>query len=187
MRGYWNRPEETAAVLQKGWLHTGDAGELDENGYLVITDRLKEILVTSGGKNIPPQPLELRLAAQPVIQQAVVFGQGQPYLGALIIPDWELLADRLGWSDPTPDPSAPDAQRLIRETIQHALSDLSSWEQIRRFQLLASQLTQETGELTPTLKVKRKVVAQRYADELAALFDEPGTEEVGAGKANTGS
>ncbi len=183
MRGYWNRPEETAAVLHEGWLHTGDAGELDEDGYLVITDRLKEILVTSGGKNIPPQPLELRLAAQPVIQQAVVFGNGQPYLGALIVPDWELLAERLGWDNATPDPKAPDAQRLVRETIQHALSDLSAWEQIRRFQLLAAPLTQEAGELTPTLKVKRKVVAQQYAEELAALFDEARAEEVGGSQA----
>jgi len=173
MRSYWNRPEETAAVFDGDWLRTGDIGELDETGYLRITDRLKELLVTSGGKNIPPQRVELRLTAQPLIQQAVIFGDRQPFLGALIAPDWEVLWQRLGRppADP-PDPEDPEANRLVRDTMHKALADLPAWEQVRRFRLLPEPLTQERGELTPTLKVKRKVVAERYADEIDGLFAE---------------
>lgn len=170
MRGYWRRPEETASVLEGGWLHTGDGGHLDAEGYLQITDRLKEILVTSGGKNISPQRIEVRLTAQPIIQEAVVFGHGQPFLAALILPDWEALAHRLGWETTTPNPDSPAAQRLVRETIHQALADMPAWEQIRRFRLLAHPFRLEKGELTPTRKVKRKVVAQHYADTLEALF-----------------
>ena len=173
MGGYWNRPEETAAVFDGQWLRTGDVGELDADGYLRITDRLKELLVTSGGKNIPPQRVELRLAAQPLIQQAVVFGDRQPFLAALIVPDWENLWQRLG-HDPQapPDPQDTTANRQIREAVHHALADLPAWEQVRRFQLLTEPLSQESGELTPTLKVKRKVVARHYAEQIEALFTE---------------
>ncbi|MEF8793962.1 AMP-dependent synthetase/ligase [Thiohalorhabdus sp.] len=173
MRGYWNREEENATVFEGDWLRTGDVGEWDGAGYLQITDRLKEILVTSGGKNIPPQRLELRLTAQPLIQQAVIFGDRQPYLGALIVPDWEDLWRHLGHSPDRPaNPTDTEAQRLVRETVNQALADLPAWEQVRRFNLLAEPLGQEEGELTPTLKVKRRVVAQRYADEIEALFAE---------------
>lgn len=173
MRGYWNRSEETAATFDGEWLRTGDTGELDEAGYLVITDRIKELLVTSSGKNIPPQRVELRLAAQPVIQQAVVFGDRQPYLAALIVPDWETLWQGLE-QDPQspPDPAAPEARRLVRDAMHHALADLPTWEQVRRFQLLAEPLTQERGELTPTMKVKRRAVAEHYADVIEELFAE---------------
>jgi long-chain acyl-CoA synthetase len=173
MRGYWNRAEETAAVFDGEWLRTGDVGEIDDDGYLRITDRLKELLVTSGGKNIPPQRIELRLAAQPVIQQAVIFGDRQPFLGALLVPDWETLWQRLD-RDPQspPDPDDREANRLVRETMHKALADLPAWEQVRRFRLLTEPLTQERGELTPTLKVKRKVVANHYADAIEDLFAE---------------
>jgi len=171
MRGYWQRPEETAAVFDGGWLRTGDVGELDGDGYLRITDRLKELLVTSGGKNIPPQRIELRLGAQPLVQQAVVFGDRQPFLAALIVPDWEAVWRRLGREEPAPpDPADPEANRLVRETVNHALAGLPTWEQVRRFRLLAEPLSQERGELTPTLKVKRRVVARNFAGEIEALF-----------------
>ncbi len=173
MRGYWNRAEETAQTFEGDWLKTGDVGEVDAEGYLRITDRKKEMLVTTGGKNIPPQPIELRLTAQPVIDQAVVLGDRQPYLGALIVPDWAVVRRELGHSpDQAPDPEDPAVQRLVRITLQHALADLPAWEQIRRFLLLSHPLTQEAGELTPTLKVKRKVVAERYAEEIGGLFEE---------------
>ncbi|MFB6260494.1 MAG: long-chain fatty acid--CoA ligase, partial [Thiohalorhabdaceae bacterium] len=136
MRGYWNRQEETAAVFDGGWLRTGDVGAWDEAGYLQITDRLKEILVTSGGKNIPPQRLELRLTAQPLIDQAVILGDRQPYLGALIVPDWETLWRHLGHAPDRPaDPTDAQARQLLRETVNHALADLPAWEQVRRFRL----------------------------------------------------
>jgi long-chain acyl-CoA synthetase len=169
MRGYWHRPEETAATLDGAWLHTGDVGELDEDGYLTITDRKKEILVSSAGENIPPQRVELRLTADPLIQQAVVLGDRRPYLAALIVPDWEGLAEHLG-NDSPPAADDPEARRVIRARIQHALNGLPDHEQIRRFQLLDQPLSQESGELTPTLKTKRRVVAQHYADTIAALF-----------------
>ena len=181
MRGYWNRPEDTALTLDGEWLRTGDIGELNGEGYLRITDRKKEMLVTSGGKNIPPQPIELRLTAQPLIEQAVVLGDRQPYLAALIVPDWDMVRRELGLpGDQPPDPQTPEAQRLVRAAVQRALTDLPSWEQVRRFRLLPAPFTQENGELTPTLKIKRKVVAERYADEIAGLFEEAGTEGRGA-------
>ena len=170
MRGYWNQPEATAAVLDGDWLRTGDIGHFDPEGYLTITDRKKDLLVSSAGKNIAPQRIELRLAAQPTIEQAVVFGDRQSYLAALIVPDWEVLRTELGRDQP-PDPEDPEAHEHMRRAMRSALADLPHWEQARRFRLLADPFSQETGELTPTLKIKRRVVAERYADDLAALFE----------------
>lgn len=168
MRGYWHRSEETAATLDGEWLHTGDVGEQDTDGYLTITDRKKEILVSSGGENIPPQRVELRLTADPLIQQAVVFGDRRPYVVALIMPDWDMVAEQLGGGEASP--ADPATHRLLRARIQHALTGLPDHEQVRRFQPLSEPLTQEDGSLTPTLKVKRRVVADRYAETIGGLY-----------------
>jgi len=171
MRGYWGKPEATAQTFDGDWLRTGDVGSLDEAGYITITDRKKEIIVTSGGKNIPPQRVELRLNAQPLIQQAVVFGDGQPNIGALIVPNWEQVEQRLG-SEAVTDPEGPEVSRLIRTTVQHALTDLPAWEQIRHFRILAQPFTEQAGEVTPTLKIRRKVVQENHPDLVASLFAE---------------
>ncbi|MFA9461452.1 AMP-dependent synthetase/ligase [Thiohalorhabdus methylotrophus] len=185
MRGYWGKPEETAQTFDNDWLRTGDTGGLDEAGYLYITDRKKDIIVTSGGKNIPPQRIELRLTAQPLIQQAVVFGDRQPYLGALIVPNWEQVHTQLG-ADADPDPEGKAVFRLMRATIQAALRDLSSWEQVRRFRVLREPFSEAAGEVTPTLKIRRKVVEEHYPREVASLFSDRGEAEAGPRQAETG-
>ncbi|MFP4615717.1 MAG: AMP-dependent synthetase/ligase [Thiohalorhabdus sp.] len=179
MRGYWGKPEETAQTFSGEWLCTGDIGGVDEAGYLYVTDRKKDLIVTSGGKNIPPQRVELRLAAQPLIQQAVVFGDGEAYLGALIVPNWQQVTERLGTDSPPEDPEDRAVMRLIRGAVHDALKDLPAWEQVRRFRVLQQPFTEEAGEVTPTLKIRRKVVKERYPREVASLFAE--REAAGSG------
>ena len=165
MQGYWNNESATRETLMEdGWLHTGDVGSLDHDGYLSISDRKKELIVNSAGENIPPQKIERRLMAQALIEQAVVFGDRMPYLMALIFPNQELLQKQIG-----ADAEVATTRKVIRATISAALTDLPAHEQVRRFALLPTALTEASGELTPTLKVKRRVVAEHYADLLAQM------------------
>ena len=164
MLGYWNNSSVTAETLAGGWLHTGDIGELDAEGYLHITDRKKDLIVNAGGENIPPQKIEMRLMADPYIEQAVVFGDRLPYLVALIYPQWDLLHDQLG-----AEPAEKDVHRLLRQHIETALADLPPFEQVRRFALLPEACSEANGTLTPTLKIRRRQVAERYQELLASL------------------
>ncbi len=164
MQGYWNNESATREALVNGWLHTGDMGSLDPDGYLHISDRKKDLIVNSAGENIPPQKIELRLMAQALIDQAVVFGDRMPYLMALIFPNQELLKERVGAHA---DEAA--TRKAIHAAIATALADLPSHEQVRRFALLSEALSEANGELTPTLKVKRRVVAEHYAELLAQM------------------
>ena len=164
MQGYWNNESTTREALVNGWLHTGDVGNLDSDGYLHISDRKKDLIVNSAGENIPPQKIEMRLMAQALIDQAVVFGDRMPYLVALIFPNRELLKERVGAHA---DEAA--TRKAIHAAIATALADLPSHEQVRRFALLSEALSEANGELTPTLKVKRRVVAEHYAELLAQM------------------
>lgn len=164
MQGYWNNESATRETLVDGWLHTGDVGSLDPDGYLHISDRKKDLIVNSAGENIPPQKIEMRLMAQALIDQAVVFGDRMPYLVALIFPNRELLKERVGAHA---DEAA--TRKAIHAAIATALADLPSHEQVRRFALLSEALSEANGELTPTLKVKRRVVAEHYAELLAQM------------------
>ncbi|MBU2786609.1 long-chain fatty acid--CoA ligase [Acidithiobacillus ferriphilus] len=164
MQGYWNNESATRETLVDGWLHTGDVGSLDPDGYLHISDRKKDLIVNSAGENIPPQKIEMRLMAQALIDQAVVFGDRMPYLVALIFPNRELLKERVGAHA---DEAA--TRKAIHAAIATALADLPSHEQVRRFALLSEALSEANGELTPTLKVKRRVVAEHYAELLARM------------------
>ncbi|MDA8153694.1 MAG: AMP-dependent synthetase/ligase [Acidithiobacillus sp.] len=164
MQGYWNNESATREALVDGWLHTGDVGSLDPDGYLHISDRKKDLIVNSAGENIPPQKIEMRLMAQALIDQAVVFGDRMPYLVALIFPNRELLKERVGAHA---DEAA--TRKAIHAAIATALADLPSHEQVRRFALLSEALSEANGELTPTLKVKRRVVAEHYAELLAQM------------------
>jgi long-chain acyl-CoA synthetase len=164
MLGYWNNESATRETLVDGWLHTGDVGSLDPDGYLRISDRKKDLIVNSAGENIPPQKIEMRLMAQALIDQAVVFGDRLPYLMALIFPNQELLKERVGTHA---DEAA--TRKAIQAAISTALADLPSHEQVRRFALLPEALSEANGELTPTLKVKRRVVAEHYAELLAQM------------------
>lgn len=174
--GYHRRPEETAESWDaEGWFHTGDIGEFDADGFLRITDRKKDLIKTSGGKYVAPQKIENLLKLQPHISQAVVIGDQQKYCVALLTLDADAI---LAWAReagvPTTDPAAlaadPRVRALVEQEVAAVNRELASFESIKRFAILTTELTVEGGELTPSLKVKRKVVAQRYEREIAALY-----------------
>jgi long-chain acyl-CoA synthetase len=174
MRGYYNKPAETAEVLKDGWFHTGDVGSIDSDGYLHITDRKKDLIVTAGGKKIAPQPLEARLKSHPVVAEAIVIGEGRRFPAALFVPDTAALASALG-----APPSAgaaqllahPAAHALFQAAIDDVNRDLGQFEKLKKFDFLPRALTQEGGELTPTLKVKRKVIESKYKDVIDRLYN----------------
>ena len=174
--GYWKNPEATAEVLtEDGWFSTGDEGELDKDGFLRITGRLKDIIVTAGGKNVSPAPLEDRLRAHELISQAVVVGDKRPFIGALIALDTQALGVWSSDHDLAPQDLRSDPNNaVIREQIQLAVDEanlsVSRAESIRKFLILPHDLEVATGELTPTLKVKREAVIQEYRDQIEQLY-----------------
>jgi long-chain acyl-CoA synthetase len=176
MVGYWNKPEATAEVTDaEGWFHTGDVGYLDNAGFLYITDRKKDIIVTSGGKNVAPQPIEGRLGATPYITQAVVIGDRYPYLTALIVPNFENLQahfEAKGVRVPEKEAMAghADTHALIGEAVKAVNADLAAHERIRQFSLLNRDFSLEDGELTPTMKVRRKIVNERYRETIDGMY-----------------
>ncbi|MFL5953053.1 MAG: AMP-dependent synthetase/ligase [Gaiellaceae bacterium] len=157
--GYYRDPEATHAVLDDdGFVHTGDVGHFDEDGFLVITDRKKDIIVTAGGKNVAPQNLENELKAHRIVSQALVVGDRKPYIAALITVDPE-AAD------------GTDVHAAVQAAVDAVNEERSRYEQIKRFAILPRELTLEQDEITPTLKLKRKVVLDHFADEVARLYD----------------
>jgi long-chain acyl-CoA synthetase len=177
MKGYWNNPEATAeAVDADGWLHTGDVGHLDKDGFLFITDRKKDLIVTTGGKNVAPQPIEARLATSPYIAQAVVIGDSFPYCSALIVPNFENIGAYLkeqgvdGNLSPESMAMHPMTAALVAAAVKDANEPLAVYERIRRFTVLPREFSQEQGEITPTLKVRRRVVSQRFKDAIEEMY-----------------
>jgi len=182
MKGYWNRPEETAAVIDAdGWLATGDIGELEPDGMLRITDRKKDILITAGGKNVAPQPIENRLKESMFVENAVLFGDRKPYIVALLVPAFELLES---WAQEhgiaTADRAAllahPKVMSLFQGVVDGVNHDLARFETVKKFRVVAEPFTLDQGELTPTLKVKRRVVETKYAELLEGLYSEAAPE-----------
>jgi long-chain acyl-CoA synthetase len=178
MQGYLNQPEETAKAIDRdGWFHTGDIGELDEIGRIRITDRLKNIIVLANGKNVSPAPIEAALSTSRYVAQAVVLGDRQPYTGALIAPDFDELG---GWAAANGLAELPPEQlveekavhKLFDAEVKRTLNDFAVYERPRRIALLPRLLTEEAGELTPSLKTKNRVVLANWADKIAYLFDE---------------
>ena len=176
MRGYYNQPEATReAVDAEGWLHTGDIGELDADGYLRITDRKKDIIVTAGGKNIAPQPIENLIKTSGFILNAVMIGDKRKFPVMLVVPNPEAVkAWAAGRGLPSDDYPAllkhPDTVARVEREVMASLRDLASYETPKKFLLLAQDFTVESGELTPTMKVKRRVVEKKYAQEIERLY-----------------
>lgn len=167
--GYWNLPEETAkAIDPEGWFHTGDIGEF-EGKHLKITDRKKDLLVLGNGKNVAPQPIENKLKASPLIEEAVLFGDGMEHVVALIVPKFDAIRAQLGLAEGAPLPPADEMKALVKKEIDRVNKTLASYELVKKFALLEASFSIETGELTPSLKVKRRVVREKYAHRLAEL------------------
>ena len=176
LRGYWNNEEATARGHRRdGWFHTGDIGELDDEGFLRITGRKKEILVTAGGKNVAPAVLEDRLRAHPLVSQCIVVGDGKPFIAALVTLDEEMYpawAGNHGLSD-VPFSKASDDERIhaeIQKAVDNANTAVSKAESIRKFVILDTDFTEQSGHLTPSLKLKRNVVMRDFGDEVDALY-----------------
>jgi long-chain acyl-CoA synthetase len=175
MLGYYNRPADTAAVLKDGWFHTGDIGSIDAEGYLRITDRKKDLLVTSGGKKVAPQPIEAVLKRSPLVAEAVLLGDRRRFIAALIVPDFNALERRLkDLGRPPADRPAlirrDDVVALYQEIVDALNRELSQFERIKKFRVLPREFTIDSGELTPTMKVKRKAVEKNWAAEIEELY-----------------
>jgi long-chain acyl-CoA synthetase len=175
--GYFKQPEATAALIDgEGWLHTGDVGQLDGDGYLKIVDRKKELIITSSGKNLSPANIEGLLKEHPLIGQALVFGDNRPYVVALIVLDHEVApawAARNGIA--TGDLAALAAHEQVLREVQLAVDGanqrLARIEQVKRFEVLPVEWTAESEELTPTLKLRRRVIHAKYAERIDALYE----------------
>jgi long-chain acyl-CoA synthetase len=174
--GYWHNEQATAEAMEDGWFKTGDLGAVDDDGFLTITGRKKEIIVTAGGKNVAPAVLEDQLRAHPLISQAMVVGDARPFVGALITIDPEAFD---GWKQRNSKPAGasvsdlatdPDLTAEVDAAVKQANLSVSHAESIRKFRILPVDFTEDTGELTPTLKVKRKVVAEKFADDIEAIY-----------------
>ncbi|MBI4830760.1 MAG: long-chain fatty acid--CoA ligase [Candidatus Lindowbacteria bacterium] len=178
MVGYFNKPEDTTEAIDKeGFFHTGDIGVLDENGFLKITDRKKDIIVTAGGKNIAPQNIENLLKTDPLVANVMVHGDKRKFISALIVPEFEKLkqfAAEKGIKYGSMSELVKDERvvKLIGECVAAANRELASYESIKKFAVMDKDFTLESGELTPTLKVKRKVVTAKYKDTLDSFYKE---------------
>jgi long-chain acyl-CoA synthetase len=176
-RGYWKRPEESAETFgADGWLRTGDVGRIDEDGFVFITDRKKDLIVTSGGINIAPQAIESLLRSDPFISQALVYGDGRPYPVALLTVDFEAAAELartrgILWADHARLSQHPEIVARVERIVAEKNAHLQSYARIKRVAVLPAELTEAAGEVTPTQKLRRKQVAERYAEVLESLYE----------------
>ncbi len=177
MKGYFRNEQATREAMEGGWFHTGDIGLIDPDGFLKITDRKKEVLKTSGGKMVAPQPIENLLKTDRFISQAVLIGDRRKFISALIVPDPQWLESyarhkQIPYTNWTELLSHPRVLDLFRRRIEAKMAGLPQYETIKTFRLLPKELTQEDGELTPTLKIKRRVVERKYADRIESMYRE---------------
>ena len=173
MKGYWNNPRETALALEDGWLHTGDLGELDADGFLSITGRKKDLLVLSNGKKVIPSHLEGILLGDPCIDQAMICGEGRSFLSALIVPHWGNVSHALSLTGtPTENARLPAVRAFLEARIQAALQHEAAWEQIQKLSvILAEPFSVANDEMTVSLKLRRNVIAANHRQELDVLYE----------------
>ena len=175
MKGYWGNETATREVIDsEGWLHTGDIGVIDLDGYLKITDRKKDIIVLANGKNVAPQPIEQLVKQSPFISEIVLIGDKQNIITALVLPNKPKLAEwakeqGIEAADEDALIALPDVRKKIKQEIDSRSTALADFERIKKFTLLNATFSVDSGEMTPTLKIKRKVVAQKYAKEIAEM------------------
>ena len=178
MKGYFNNEAATAEVIDAdGWFHTGDIGIIDADGFIKITDRKKNIIVLSNGKNVAPQPIESELVRSPFISQVMVVGSERKNLGALIVPNFDALKtwgaeNNVAMDDIKTVLETREVHHLIQGEIQSCLTNFADFEQVRRVRLLDKEFSQEDDEMTPTLKLKRNVIMKKYGDAIAGMYPE---------------
>ncbi|HEO70251.1 MAG TPA: long-chain fatty acid--CoA ligase, partial [Candidatus Hydrogenedentes bacterium] len=176
MKGYWDNPEATAeAIDAEGWFHTGDIGSFDEDGYLTIVDRKKELIITSGGENIAPLAIEAAFNTEAYIERVVVVGEGRKYLAALVCPNFEILHDwahekGLRWESDAELVALSEVAHLVGQRILEVNKRLARFQQIKRIAIMDHVFSEETHELTPTQKVKRRVVDEMYKELIDSLY-----------------
>ena len=179
MRGYWNSPEKTEEAFEDGWFRTGDLGELDDDGYLRITGRIKELIVTAGGKNVSPVVLEDQIRAHTLVSQCIAVGDNRPFIAALITLDEEALPGWLEAHGLDPEMSLDDARQndqvraAIAKSIDKANQAVSRAEQIKEHRILSSDFSENDGTLTPSLKLKRAQVLRTYEDVVNEIYGGP--------------
>ncbi|MFA4920889.1 MAG: long-chain fatty acid--CoA ligase [Candidatus Neomarinimicrobiota bacterium] len=182
MKGYYKNEAATREVIDdEGFLHTGDIGHFDEDGFLFITDRKKNILITAGGKNVAPQPIEDAIKLSPYISEAVLFGDRRSYVVALVTLDQLVIKkwaenQHLPFEDYAEFIKRPELQALIEAEIEKQTAHFSRFEKVKKFRIITSDFTIETGELTPSLKVRKKIIADKYVDLVNEMYAEPGQE-----------
>jgi long-chain acyl-CoA synthetase len=173
-KGYYKMPDQTDETLVDGWLHSGDIGRFDEDGFLYITDRKKDLIITAGGKNVAPQKIEKLLRKIDGIGQAAVIGDRRKFLSALLTIDPErapAVAEERGWpTDPEELAKHPEFRAYVEEGVEAANMELARVETIKRFEILPQDWSQQTDELTPTQKVKRRVIDEKYEDEIESMY-----------------
>lgn len=177
MNGYYKKEAAFREVFEGGWFHTGDIGHFDEEGFLVITDRKKDIIVTSGGKNVAPQPIEGILNLNPYISNALVIGDSRKFISALVVPDFEKLEEyakqnNISFEDHCDLVKKEEIVRFIQEQVDRSAPNLASYEKVKKIALLDKEFEIEKGEITPTLKVKRNIVEEKYRGLIDAMYRE---------------
>ena len=177
-KGYYKNPEATAETIQDGWLYSGDVGEIDEDGYLKITDRKKDIIVTAGGKNITPQYIENKLKFSPYINDAVIIGDQRKFISSLIMIDEDNVVKfaqdhKVQFSTYKDLTQSPEINKLIQKEVSEVNDTLARVEQIKKFTILPKKLYEEDGEVTPTMKVKRSYVNEAFGDLIEAMYKRP--------------
>jgi len=174
-QGYYKNPEATRETLKDGWLHSGDVGELDEEGYLTITDRKKDLIITAGGKNIAPQNIENQLKFSPYINDAVVIGDRRKYLTALIVIDEDNVTkyaqdNKIPFTTYASLTQNPEIIKLIQKEVNNVNKALAGVETVKKFKMLPKKLYEEDGEVTPTMKVKRKYINETFKELIKEMY-----------------